>query len=43
MISVSGSGVDDAEGVLEEKHNVEESDTTRRETPSSERFAKPLA
>jgi hypothetical protein len=32
-----------AEGVLEEERDVEGSDATRREIPSSERVAKPLA
>jgi hypothetical protein len=43
MIGVSGSGVEDAEGVLEEERDVEGSDAGRRETPSPESFAKPLA
>ena len=40
---MSGSEAEDVEGVLEEECDVEGSDATRRETPSSERFAKPLA
>jgi hypothetical protein len=49
MMGVSGSGVEDVEGVFEEEHDVEEerdvegSDAVRRETLSPESFAKPLA
>jgi hypothetical protein len=43
MIGVSGSGVEDVEGVFEEERDVEGSDAVRRETLSPESFAKPLA
>jgi hypothetical protein len=43
MIGVSGSEAEGAEGVLEEERDVEGSDATRREIPSSESVAKPLA
>ena len=43
MIGVSGSGIEDVEGVLEEERDVEGSDAARRVTLSPENFEKPLA
>jgi hypothetical protein len=42
IIGVSGSGVEDVEGVFEEERDVEGSDAVRREALSPENFAKPL-